>query len=133
LVASSVFGKMPSGTCRISGDKIVSFPSFEFRRVLRLAVGLFVPALTAACGSSFGSQGPLHWAKLGASYDQFMEARYACIQADRSNGYVTATGAPPRSPGAVSLSFFKACMENRGWYVNQAGYAPPPSEEVRME
>jgi hypothetical protein len=115
------------------GEKVVSFRILELRRVLRLAVGLTVPALTAACGSSFGSQGPLHWAKLGASYDQFMEARYACIQADRSNGYVTATGAPPRSPQVVSLSFFKACMEARGWYVNQAGYAPPPSDEVRME
>jgi hypothetical protein len=133
LVASPVFGKMPPGPRRISGEKIVNFPILKFCRVLRLAAGLSVPALTAACGSSFGSQGPLHWAKLGASYDQFMEARYACIQADRSNGYVTATGASPRSPGVVSLSFFKACMENRGWYVNQAGYAPPPSDEVRME
>ena len=111
----------------------MSFRILELCRVLRLAVGLTVPALTAACGASFGSQGPLHWAKLGASYDQFMEARYACIRADRSNGYVTVTGAPPRSPQVVSLSFFKACMEARGWYVNQAGYAPPASDEVRME
>jgi hypothetical protein len=29
------------------------------------------------------------------------------------------------------LSLFKACMEGRGWYVNQAGYAPPDS--IRME
>jgi hypothetical protein len=89
--------------------------------------------LLAGCTTARGAPNALHWAKLGASYDQFMEARYACIQADRSNGYVTATGAAPKSPRVVSLSFFKACMEARGWYVNQAGYAPPASDEVRMQ
>jgi hypothetical protein len=89
--------------------------------------------LASACTTAEGAPNALHWAKLGASYGQFMEARSACIQADTSNGYVTATGGPPQSPRVVSLSFFKACMEARGWYTNQAGYAPPASDEIRME
>ena len=99
-------------------------------RRLRLAAGLALPALVTACLTSSGADGRLHWARLGASYDQFMETRSDCIQRAR---YVNTGGGVLQAQPVPSLSLFKAGMEARGWYLNAAGYAAPPADEVRME
>ena len=105
------------------------FPaSLEHCGILRVAAGLAVSALVAACVAPGGPQGPLHWAKLGASYDQFMGDHNDCVQRAR---YVDTGGGVLQAQPVPKLSLFKACMEARGWYVNQAGYAPPDS--IRME
>ena len=70
------------------------------------------------------------WSKPGASYDAFLQDRFACIEATR---YVSG-GVGELPPGAASRSVtaqFLPCMAAGGWSYNLfAGYRAPPGYEV---
>ena len=79
------------------------------------------------------------WSKPGASYDAFLQDRFACIQAARITRPVSLIpgGAPELPPAeavsgeVVNAQIFWPCMAARGWGYNLvAGYRAPPGYEV---
>ena len=77
------------------------------------------------------------WSKPGASYDAFLQDRFACIQAARitSPGGFVSGGVGELPPGAalrsVNGQIFWPCMAARGWSYNLVGgYRAPPGSEV---
>jgi len=77
----------------------------------------------------------LRWSKPGATYQQFLGDRYACIlqaRANASSAYVYGAAGGAESSQVVSASIFMPCMSAKGYAQDPNGYAPPPGGVVPM-
>lgn len=75
-------------------------------------------------------------AKPGATYDEFLKARFACIQSARSQETVgAATGAVAglRSSEIVRTDIYLACMNAAGYQRAADGFEPPAGASIRAQ
>jgi hypothetical protein len=73
------------------------------------------------------------WAKPGASYDDYLKDRYACLQDARvpvSSGFMYNGVGSMSSGQAISLPVMVSCLSAKGWVESPTGFAPPPGAAV---
>ncbi|SRR5258708_6344197 len=85
-------------------------------------------------------QPPGKWSKPGATYDEFLKDRYACIleARGRSSGSFVQGGTPygpgygaSRSDDVIQANIYLPCMAARGYRRDPNGeFGPPPGGEV---
>ena len=99
-------------------------------------LALFVAALAAlqACAPQ---QPPIHyWSKPGATYDDFLKDRYACIQDARSrvsDAFVQGDFGAASSDEVITANIFLPCMAARGYREDPTGpFGPPPGGGIRV-
>jgi len=89
-----------------------------------------------ACGCASAPTKPFTWAKAGATYDDFLKDRYACIQDARgraSSAYAQGSFGAANSRDVVNVNIFKPCMASKGYRLDPNGFPPPPGGEVWMQ
>lgn len=75
------------------------------------------------------------WSKPGATYDEFLKDRYACITEGRSRasaGYANAYGAAAQSGEIIRRDIVLACLAARGYREDPNGFGPPEGGVVHM-
>lgn len=99
----------------------------DMRPLAALAFGGLVAV--AGCASPAMTPPPvILWAKPGATYDDYLKDRYACILDARtqvSSGYVYEGAGALQSGQAISKQVAMACMAAHGWVQSPTGFAPP--------
>jgi hypothetical protein len=85
---------------------------------------------------------PRKWSKAGASYDEFLKDRYACILEARGRTSSSfAQGGTQYGPGygasrsddAIKANIFLPCMAARGYREDPMGFGPPPGGTVYLQ
>ncbi|HEX3430126.1 MAG TPA: hypothetical protein VHT03_04500 [Rhizomicrobium sp.] len=85
----------------------------------------------AACAEDVPT---MKWSKPGATYDEFVADRAACVQLSKAQsktyyvGGVRYTG----NRNALDSGAFLPCMHDRGYAPDPKGYAAPPGEEMPL-
>ena len=100
-------------------------------RYLSLSVSaLFLVVAGCATDSSLVAK----WSKPGASLDDFMKARQACIDEARaqSGGYYIGGVKYKASSEAISAGAFIPCMGAHGFARDPNGFTAPEGDEVQM-
>lgn len=72
-------------------------------------------------------------AKPGATYQEFLQDRYACITDARTNvssAFVTPDVGAAQSGQVINRSIYLPCMAARGYTMDPNGFAPPVGGEV---
>jgi hypothetical protein len=103
-----------------------------------------VAALALACTFLLGCQQPAlrapevphRWAKHGATYNQFLKDRQACIQRARSRqpeGFLDGSAGMSVSNDVVISGVFVTCMARRGYKEDPNGPFVPPGGGLRMQ
>jgi hypothetical protein len=91
-------------------------------------------SVLAASGCAPQQQPPtILWAKAGATYDEYLKDRYACIMDARApvSSGVTYDGAGSmRSGQIISRDIMFACMSAHGYAQSPNGFGPPPGGTV---
>jgi hypothetical protein len=97
------------------------------RPVLWLAVAVAV----ASCAEDVPT---MRWAKPGASYEEFVADREACVQQSKAqSGTYYIGGVRYRgNPHVLDPGVFLPCMHARGYAADPKGYAAPPGEEIPL-
>jgi hypothetical protein len=74
------------------------------------------------------------WSKPGASYDQFVLDRTACVKETRENSRPFILGGQRYGGSAYALDggLFQSCMTERGYARDQNGYAAPSGDEIPL-
>jgi hypothetical protein len=78
---------------------------------------------------------PTHWSKPGATYDDYLKDRYACIQDSRAqvSSMDMYKGSGSAASGQViSASIFYPCMAAHGYVQDPSGFGPPAGGVVYM-
>lgn len=73
------------------------------------------------------------WAKPGATYDEYLKDRYACIQDARtpvSSGFISEGTGSMSSGQIISRDIAFACMSAHGYTQSPNGFGPPPGGTV---
>jgi len=87
--------------------------------------------MLAACAEDVPT---MTWSKPGATYDEFVADRAACVaqsKADSRTYYVG--GVRYRgNPDALDSGIFLPCMHDHGYSVDPKGFAAPPGEEIPL-
>ena len=89
-------------------------------------------ALTlAACAEDVPT---VKWSKPGATYDQFVADRTACVAQSRaaSKTYYIAGVRHNGKPNVLDAGVFIPCMHDHGYSPDPSGYAAPRGDEMPM-
>ncbi|HEY3637758.1 MAG TPA: hypothetical protein VGK90_06365 [Rhizomicrobium sp.] len=81
----------------------------------------------AGCAEDLPS---VKWSKPGATYDQFVQDRAACVAEERQQSrpfYVGGARYAGR-PDALDSGIFIPCMTSRGYHEDPKGYAAPSGD-----
>jgi hypothetical protein len=77
----------------------------------------------------------IRWSRPGATYDEFLRDRYACITEARSqasSGFATPEAASARSGEIILADIALACLAARGWKRDANGFGPPDGIGVTL-
>jgi hypothetical protein len=77
-----------------------------------------------------------HWSKPGATYDEFLKDRYACIldaRSTASGAFVESGLGAAQSGEVVNSSIFLPCMASHGYTEDLTGpFGPPPGGGIHL-
>lgn len=95
---------------------------------------LLLPVLIMLTGCATAAEPvTVKWAKSGATYEDFLKDRYACMTEARSSvssGYADRNVASARSGEIVRADFYFACLAARGYQQDPNGFGPPAGGAV---
>ena len=76
----------------------------------------------------------MKWSKPGASYEQFVEDRTACVQQtqEQSRPFYLGGNRYGGRKNALDSGIFLPCMHGHGYVVDPNGYAAPPGDELPL-
>jgi len=79
----------------------------------------------------------VRWSRPGATYDQFVQDRAACVEETRANSQPffiggSRFGSSRGADAALDTGLFAPCMNSRGYAVDPKGYAAPPGDEIPL-
>jgi hypothetical protein len=107
---------------------------FRFRSILvpQMALCAAVAILLSGCVRQ-PPPPPAHYAKAGATQEQFMKDRYACVldaQQGRSAAVVGQYGGSSYGTVVTSRGVFTSCMAARGYNIDPNGPLVTPPEAL---
>ena len=101
--------------------------------------GRWILAATAAlllAGCADDEAPSVHWSKPGASYDQFVADREACVKQTLQETRPFVLGGQSygehRNQPVLDSSRFFPCMAERGYSRDPNGFAVPPGDEIPL-
>ncbi|HEY2446754.1 MAG TPA: hypothetical protein VGI20_13545 [Rhizomicrobium sp.] len=76
----------------------------------------------------------VRWSRPGASYDQFVADRAACVKETREQSAPFFIGGAPygNRRSLLNTDLFVSCMSRHGFSRDPKGFAAPPGEEVPL-
>jgi hypothetical protein len=89
-------------------------------------------ALTlAACAEDVPT---MKWSKPGATYEQFVADRAACVEQSRAASKTYYIGGVRYSgkPNVLDSGIFLPCMHDHGYTAGPNGFAAPPGDEIPL-
>ena len=98
-----------------------------FRGVWLLGVALAL----AACAEDVPT---MKWSKPGATYEEFVADRAACVQESQAQSKTYYLGGVRYSgkKNVLDSGVFLPCMNEHGYAPDPKGYAAPPGEEMPL-
>jgi hypothetical protein len=92
--------------------------------------------LNACAGQPAATPQVMRYSKAGASEQEFVQDRYACVQQaqqPRTAGYVGPYGGASRGVIVTNSAVFLSCMSAKGYSWGPEGtFAPAPETAIRM-
>jgi hypothetical protein len=97
------------------------------RAILALGAALVL----AACVEDVPT---MKWSKPGATYEQFVADRAACVTQSRaaSKTYYIAGVRYSGKPNVLDAGIFLPCMQDHGYSADPKGYTAPSGDEMPM-
>jgi len=103
------------------------------RKVIALVFAVGAALVLESCATA--PPPVFRWSKAGATYQQFLQDRYACILQARTNtssAFVYGSTGAAQSGQTISASIFLPCMAAKGYMQDANGFAPPDGGVVYM-
>ena len=103
-------------------------------RAVRLAA-VMIALASEGCATAPPPLQVVKWSKTGATYDDYLKDRYACLLDSRSQasrGLADRSVASEHSGQVLSGALVVACFAAHGWTRDSNGFGPPEGGAVRI-